>query len=538
MITELRKSASARCRRHASALVLQLLIASAILSAMASVGCRSKTPDRVTSSADGAPRAEKNAIAAQVQPTSGTSKDDFSTSTAPTTAVGTSVPPDPAPIAPAAATGDLARDWALKYERTENGPEADLVVRTGDINNLGFGWPTGFDPFSGKSTPVHRYPWNPATDEPAGTDRILLASSVDPSERLRDVVAYNQRGSDGYSRIISDCWLDESPCKARQESIPRPITLAVGALPSKIEAIVLQIFADDFQAPHLHSHFQVSLNGTRIPSFEEAINALDQTGPIGKLVTLRLLPEYWPLLRSGNVQLLIDDPTTRVRDGYAVDFARILVNPHDFKYQVTLALWVFEADTRKPIPGATVTAALESANTDSAGKCELRALPAGLVVATATAPGYDQNSTPVDLPSDETGHAEILLSKHQENIAALERSVAQTGSATIYGIHFDTDSAKLRADSVPALNAVLGLVQNHASSRWLIAGHTDNQGNDARNQPLSQQRAAAVIAWLTDHGANVSQLAPQGFGSSQPVADNATAAGRALNRRVEVALAK
>jgi outer membrane protein OmpA-like peptidoglycan-associated protein len=243
-------------------------------------------------------------------------------------------------------------------------------------------------------------------------------------------------------------------------------------------------------------------------------------------------------LRSGNVQLLIDDPTTRVRDGYAVDFARILVNPHDFKYQVSLALWVLDADTRKPIPGATVTAALESANTDGAGKCELKALPAGLVVATATSPGYDQNSTPVDLPSGETGHAEILLNKHQENTAALERSIAQTGSATIYGIHFDTDSAKLRADSLPALNAVLGLVQNHASSRWLIAGHTDNQGNDARNQPLSEHRAAAVIAWLKDHGANASQLVSQGFGSTRPVADNATAGGRALNRRVEVALTK
>lgn len=538
MITQLHKSASAGCLRRASALVVRLLIASAILSAMASAGCRTKTADRATTSADSAPRAEEHAIAAQVQPTSGASKDVISTSTAPTTAVGISVPPDPAPIAPVAATGDSARDWALKYERTENGPEADLVLRTGDINNLGFGWPTGFDPFSGKATPVHSFPWTPATDEPAGTDRILLASSVDPSEKLRDVRAYNQLGSDGYSRIISDCWLDESSCKARQESMPQPITLAIGALPSKIEAIVLQIFADDFQAPHLHSHFQVSLNGTRIPSFEEAINALDQTGPIGKLVTLRLLPEYWPLLRTGNVQLLIDDPTTRARDGYAVDFVRILVNPHGFKYQVSLALWVLEADTRKPIPGATVTAALESANTDGAGKCELKALPAGLVVATATAPGYDQNSTPVDLPSGETGHAEILLSKHQENTAALERSVAQSGSATIYGIHFDTDSAKLRADSVPALNAVLGLVQNHASSRWLIAGHTDNQGNDARNRPLSEQRAAAVVAWLKDHGANASQLVSQGFGATRPVADNATAGGRALNRRVEVALTK
>jgi len=146
--------------------------------------------------------------------------------------------------------------------------------------------------------------------------------------------------------------------------------------------------------------------------------------------------------------------------------------------------------------------------------------------------------TPADLPAGETGRAEILLHKHQENTAALERSIAQTGFATVYGIHFDTDSARLRGDSLPALNAVLGLVQNHSSSRWLIAGHTDNQGNDARNQPLSEQRAAAVIAWLKDHGANVSQLVPQGFGSSRPVADNATSAGRALNRRVEVAPGK
>src|SRR5512147_2419402 len=67
----------------------------------------------------------------------------------------------PAPSVPTAATGDLAKDWALEYERTENGPEADLVVRTGDISNLGFGWPKDFDPFSGKSTYPHSFPWSP-----------------------------------------------------------------------------------------------------------------------------------------------------------------------------------------------------------------------------------------------------------------------------------------------------------------------------------------------------------------------------------------
>ena len=437
------------------------------------------------------------------------------------------------PVVPVSATGDVAHDWGLKYERTENGAEADLVVRTGDINNLGFGWPAGFDPFSGKSTPVHKFPFHPSAGDPDGTDRIMLGSAVDPTEELKDPVKYNQRGSDGYSWILSDCALQKD-CKARQEAQPRPVTLHVGALPAKIQGVVLQIFVDDFQPYHFHSHFQVSLNGTRIPSFEEAVNSLDQTGPIGKLITLRLLPEYWPVLKADEVKLLIDDPTTKVRDGYAMDFVRLLVNPHDFKYQVTVKVTVIDADTHHPIAGANVNAALESAVTDAAGKCEFKGVPAGLVVATANAPGYDSNSTPVDVEAGQVGTGVIELSKHREDAAALEKALAQSGTVNLYGIHFDTNSAKLRGDSLAALNALLQVINNHAGSRWTISGHTDSQGTDAQNQPLSEHRAAAVIAWLKAHGIEEDRLEPQGFGASRPVADNATAGGRALNRRVEV----
>ena len=104
----------------------------------------------------------------------------------------------------------------------------------------------------------------------------------------------------------------------------------------------------------------------------------------------------------------------------------------------------------------------------------------------------------------------------------------------LYGIHFDTDSAKLRPDSMPALNAVLGLLNNHPASQWMIAGHTDNQGNAGHNQALSEDRAASVIAWLKAHGVAANRLGAQGFGVSRPVADNSTESGRALNRRVEV----
>ena len=493
--------------------------------------------------------------------------------------------PKPAPIVPVGGTGDPAHDWPLEYERTVGGPEADLVVRTGDINNLSFGWPKGFDPFSGQSTPTH--PW-PNMDHippnaPPGTDRIMLGTGVMPvhmsiqhvpgqADRIVvDVIVKQGLGlpSDGYSGSLGDCFLVRdfetqledahapiviaskeegqqevtrfwAPKCTRERELtdPVPVVMSVGALPATIDAVVFQIFVDDFQPRPMRSHFQVSLNGTRIPSFEYAINSLDQSGPIGKLLSLRLLPEYWPLLKSGTANLLIDDPTTHVPDGYAIDFVRILVNPHNFKYEVSLTATVTDADTHKPITGAMVSAGLTSAAADRQGKCELKQLPAGLVVATASAPGYDENSVPVDLPAGQTGNADIQLHRHQESTAALEASIAQTGSAEIYGIHFDTGSSKLRSDSLPALNAVLGLINNHAGSRWIISGHTDNQGSDKLNVPLSKARAASVIAWLTAHGVAANRLEPQGFGATRPVADNTTANGRFLNRRVEVALAK
>lgn len=494
-------------------------------------------------------------------------------------------PPAPSgpPIVPVAGTGDPKHDWPLEYERTVGGPEADLVVRTGDINNLGFGWPSGFDPFSGKATPPHLWPnINQIPPQaPPGTDRIMLGTGLtavhmrlerNPGKLDRVMVDSVVRTTpgDGYSGAMRTCYLigdlpgtilkkmtdhiqlspnDEdflwvstqraaSCTRERQLTMPTPIVLDLGELPSKINSVVVQIFVDDFQARVYHSYFQVSLNGTRIPTFEYVINSLDQSGPIGKLVSMRLLPEYWPLLKSGTVKLLIDDPTTHVEDGYAVDFVRVLVNPHKFKYQVSLTATVTDADNHRPIPDATVSVGLTSTATDQQGKCELEGIPAGLVVATANAPGYDQNSVPVDLPEGQSGHADIQLHRHQETAAALEQSIAQTGTATIYGIHFDTDSSKLRADSLSALQAVLALINSRAGSNWVVSGHTDNQGSDRLNIPLSKARAASVITWLTSHGVAANRLEPQGFGATRPVADNTTANGRFLNRRVEIALQK
>ena len=97
---------------------------------------------------------------------------------------------------------------------------------------------------------------------------------------------------------------------------------------------------------------------------------------------------------------------------------------------------------------------------------------------------------------------------------------------------FAFDSANLR-DPTP-LHPLLERLQQAGQSRLTMTGHTDNQGSDAYNLHLSQQRADAVARWLVEQGIDPARLEAKGAGELHPVASNEMAAGRALNRRVEL----
>jgi outer membrane protein OmpA-like peptidoglycan-associated protein len=112
--------------------------------------------------------------------------------------------------------------------------------------------------------------------------------------------------------------------------------------------------------------------------------------------------------------------------------------------------------------------------------------------------------------------------------------LAATGKVELYGIYFDSDSAVPRPESEKTLNEILAVLTNQPSLKLMVAGHTDSTNTDEYNLRLSQKRAEAVVSWMVSHGVAAERLTAKGFGKSQPVADNATAAGRALNRRVEL----
>lgn len=101
-------------------------------------------------------------------------------------------------------------------------------------------------------------------------------------------------------------------------------------------------------------------------------------------------------------------------------------------------------------------------------------------------------------------------------------------------ILFETGNAALSSESVSTLNGLLRVLKKYPKNNIIVAGYTDSTGSDAVNQPLSVQRAKAVYDYLTANGLKTKSISYVGYGSSNPVASNNTAAGRAMNRRVEL----
>lgn len=104
------------------------------------------------------------------------------------------------------------------------------------------------------------------------------------------------------------------------------------------------------------------------------------------------------------------------------------------------------------------------------------------------------------------------------------------------GIFFESGKDVLKSESFENLNVLAEILREYKEAKVIIEGHTDSQGDDADNLVLSQSRTESVKKYLTSQGIDESRMSAIGYGESKPVADNATAKGRAFNRRVDFKL--
>jgi hypothetical protein len=294
-------------------------------------------------------------------------------------------------------------DWQARSVVLLNAQEAELLVRTGDIDNLGFGWPPGFDPFSGNSTPAHAYPWTPDPLDPEGTDRIMVISSYRGNP---------PSGSDGYTTTTS-----------RPFNQVKPVSLDFDPGTVEIHAAVLQVFLDDVQPVGYHSHFTVRIDDTPMPLIAAGVNVLNQHGPIGKLMNFLLPTNSFDLLRDGHVTFLMDDLTTGEGDGFAIDFVRLLVNPRTDLYLGRIAGRITDADTGHGLAGAVVSCGgFATSVSGSDGSFQLDKVPAGLAVVEIALAGYAPANRVVDvLESQLTALDAALSRKSPARITAIQR---------------------------------------------------------------------------------------------------------------------
>jgi OmpA-OmpF porin, OOP family len=117
----------------------------------------------------------------------------------------------------------------------------------------------------------------------------------------------------------------------------------------------------------------------------------------------------------------------------------------------------------------------------------------------------------------------------------MAKGLRETGRIALYGIYFDTDKAVIRPESRPTLDQIAKLLAAHVSLNVYIVGHTDSQGPYTYNLDLSRRRAEAIAAELVKtYHIGAPRLSTAGVAHLSPVGSNASEAGRALNRRVEL----
>jgi len=105
---------------------------------------------------------------------------------------------------------------------------------------------------------------------------------------------------------------------------------------------------------------------------------------------------------------------------------------------------------------------------------------------------------------------------------------------SLEGVYFKNNSSELTPASTAVLDRAAAVLNKRSDIRVEVAAYTDSRGKATYNAALSAMRAKSVMDYLIHHGIDASRLSAHGYGESQPVADNATAEGRAKNRRVEL----
>jgi len=196
---------------------------------------------------------------------------------------------------------------------------------------------------------------------------------------------------------------------------------------------------------------------------------------------------------------------------------------------------------------AAEQARLEKQEADAARQAAQREKDAAEAARQAAVAEQQKLAAQAGAAQQAAAEADRLRQKAEQEKAQLRQqlldqfnAVLQTRDTTrglivnVSDVLFDTAKYKLKPGAREKLARVAGIISSHPGLKIEVEGHTDSVGSDEYNMRLSQNRATEVSSYLASQGINPANLSAVGFGKTEPVADNSTAAGRQMNRRVEL----
>jgi outer membrane protein OmpA-like peptidoglycan-associated protein len=138
-----------------------------------------------------------------------------------------------------------------------------------------------------------------------------------------------------------------------------------------------------------------------------------------------------------------------------------------------------------------------------------------------------------DFPMNGASGGALTNVRFAKGAVPLYDRMMSDGKFITYGITFDVGKSNIKPESMGEITRIVTLMTENPALKFSVEGHTDNTGNAASNQTLSEARSQAVVDKLVENGIDRDRLKAAGKGQTAPIADNATDEGRAKNRRVE-----
>jgi outer membrane protein OmpA-like peptidoglycan-associated protein len=150
-------------------------------------------------------------------------------------------------------------------------------------------------------------------------------------------------------------------------------------------------------------------------------------------------------------------------------------------------------------------------------------------------------SSEEQLKGASAARAKALLEARDAQIKKLQDSLnakqTERGTVVTFGdVLFDLNKADLKSSGLNNVSQLAAFLQQNADRKVIVEGYTDSTGSDSYNVSLSERRASSVRMALVKMGVDPARIVSQGYGKEYPVADNSSASGRAMNRRVEVTI--